>query len=824
MPGLGTSFGRGAMTNHWIDFRNADVIMINGCNPAENHPVAWHWIRTAMESGAKVINIDPRFTRTSSQADVYARIRPGTNIAFIGGLIRYIIENDLIQRRYVVEYTNAPMLVDAKYSFSDGLFSGYDASTRSYANATWQYQKASDGSTKRDDTLNDPQSVYQIMKRHYSRYTPEMVERVTGIPKAKLLEVWQLYAGSGKPDRAGTILYAMGQTQATIGTQNIRGLAIVQLLLGNIGIAGGGVNALRGEANVQGATDMALLWQDVPGYISIPRQAAHPTFNDYVTKETPSTSYWVNKTNFFVSLLKAWWGPAATASNDFGYHWLPKAKTSYAVMDLFDAMYKGTVKGFTVVGENPAVGSPNSNKVREAMEKLDWLVVADQFLTETAEFWTAKRPLKDVGQRADPTKIATEVFFLPVAAFNERAGSLTNSGRWLQWAEKAVDPQGDSRSDLWIIDRLYKAIKKAYAGSVAVKDQGLLNLNWPYGDGPDVTEVAKEINGYTVANGTPVAGFAALRSDGTTACGNWIYSGYFQGKEKNVAAARGTQDAAGLGAYSGWAFSWPANRRILYNRASADPAGQPWDPKRKVIWWDDQGGAQKTGSWVGNDIPDFPPAKRPGTFAKLGGAGLDAHAGTDPFIMKADGRGWLFVPGGLVDGPLPEHYEPFESPVENALSKVAFNPATKIYSGPADTKGTAKDFPTVATTFRLTEHYQGGSETRNRPWLIELQPEMFVELNPEFAKDKGIADGDTVKVESARGTVHARALLTERVQPLNANGARVDVVGLPWHWGFSGLAAGHSANQLTPTIGDANTSIQEDKAFLVRISRLEGTR
>jgi len=462
------------MTNHWIDFRNADVIMINGCNPAENHPVAWHWIRTAMDRGAKLINIDPRFTRTSSQADVYARIRPGTNVAFAGGLIDHILQNDRYQKPYVVAYTNAPMIVDDRYGFTDGLFSGYDAATRSYANATWQYKRSADGTPQRDDTLADPRTVFQIMKRHYARYTPEMVERITGIPKAKAVEIYELFSATGRPDRAGTVLYAMGQTQATIGTQNIRALAITQLLLGNIGIAGGGVNALRGEANVQGATDMALLWQDVPGYMGIPRQAAHPTLKDYLAKETPATGYWANKPNFFVSLLKAWWGDAATAANDFGYDWLPKAKGNYSVLEIFDSMWNGKIKGFTVIGENPAVGSPNQNKVREAMEKLDWLVVADQWLTETAEFWSAKRPLRDTAETADPTKIGTEVFFLPVASFNERAGSYTNSGRWIQWMEKAVEPEGDSRSDLWIVDRLYKELRKAYAGSTAAKDQQFL--------------------------------------------------------------------------------------------------------------------------------------------------------------------------------------------------------------------------------------------------------------------------------------------------------------------------------------------------------------
>ncbi len=807
------------MTNHWIDVKNADVIMVNGCNPAENHPLSWYWIRQALDRGAKLINVDPRFTRTSSQADVYAQIRPGTNIVFYGGLVNHILQNERFQRDYLLAFTNASTLIDPRFDFADGLFSGYDPARRAYDTATWQYQRNPDGTPKRDDRLQDPQTVLQLLKRHYSRYDPETVARATGIPKEKLLAIWELYSGTGQSDRAGTILYAMGQTQATVGTQNIRALAVIQLLLGNIGIPGGGVNALRGEANVQGATDMGVLWDSLPGYLNIPRQALHPTLKDYLARETPKTSYWANRPNFFVSLLKAWWGDAATPENDFAYDWLPKAKGNYSVLELFDAMYEGKIKGFTVIGENPAVGSPNSNKVRLALDRLDWLVVADTWMTETAEFWSGKRPLPDVSQQADPTRIATEVFFLPVAGFNEKAGSYTNSGRWLQWNEQAVEPEADTRSDLWIVDRLYRAVRQAYAGSTEPKDQGLLRLNWDYGDPPSFEAVAREVNGYEVASGTHAAGFGALKADGSTACGNWIYSGFFPDPRTNRAASRGRDDPSGLGLYPGWGFAWPANRRILYNRASADPQGRPWDPARKLVWWDPEGGPEKKGAWVGNDVPDFPATKAPGAAGRPDGTGLDALSGTDPFIMKADGRGWLFVPSGLVDGPLPEHYEPFESPTANVFSSVPLNPATKLFAGPLDTRGAAADYPVIATTFRLTEHYQGGSETRNRPWLVELMPEMFVEMSPRFAAERGIRDGDQVRVESARGAILARAVLTERIRPLSVNGRMVDLVALPWHWGYVGLSTGHSANVLTPTIGDANTYIQEDKAFLVRVAR-----
>ncbi len=807
------------MTNHWIDIQNADVIMINGCNPAENHPIAWHWVRTALDRGAKLIVADPRFTRSASQAHLYAHIRPGTNIVFYGGLINYILENERFDREYVLNYTNASTLINPEFRFTNGLFSGYDPAKRAYANATWQYQAGSDGTPRRDETLQDPQTVFQLMKRHYSRYDAQTVARATGIPAEKFLQIAELFSSTGRPDRAGTILYAMGQTQATVGTQNIRSLAVIQLLLGNIGIAGGGVNALRGEANVQGATDMGVLWEWLPGYLNVPRQALHPTLKDYLEKETPKTGYWANKPNFMVSLLKAWWGDAATPENEFGYGWLPKAKGNYSHLELFDAMHNGTIKGFFVVGENPAVGMPNSNKVRMAMENLDWLVVADEWMTETAEFWTSKRPLLDVSQTADPAKIKTEVFFFPAASFNEKAGSYTNSGRWLQWNEQAVEPEGDARSDLYLITRLLKAIQKEYAGSTAAKDQGLLKVNWEYGDPPSFTAVLREVNGYETASGKQVAGFAALKADGSTACGNWIYSGVFPDPQTNRAASRKRDDPSGLGLYPGWSFAWPANRRILYNRASADLNGNPRNPARKLVWWDPQGGAEKRGAWVGNDVPDFAAPKAPDAAAKAGGAALDALSGTDPFIMKTDGRGWLFVPSGLVDGPLPEHYEPFDAPTANLLNAVALNPAVKIFDGPMDKKGTPDEFPVIATTFRLAEHYQGGSETRSRRWLVELMPEMFVEVNPAFAERRGIRDGEKVRVESARGTVLARAVLTERMQPLEIDGRQVDMVALPWHWGYSGYSTGHSANVLTPTIGDANTYIQEDKAFLVRVTK-----
>jgi len=789
------------MSNHWIDVKNADVILIMGSNAAENHPIAFRWVEAARGRGATLISVDPRFTRTSALADLYAPLRSGTDIVFLGAMINYALTHGRIQKEYVTEYTNAPFLLDPGFGFRDGYFTGWDPEKKTYDRATWKYQTDPQGNPLQDRTLSHPQCVFQHLRRHFARYTPEMVEQVCGTPREAFLKVADAFTATSAPDKAGTILYAMGWTQHSKASQLIRTAAILQLLLGNIGVAGGGVNALRGLSNVQGSTDLGLLFHVLPGYLPMPRAKDHPTLAAYLEKETPRAGYWVNRPKFLVSLLKAWYGEAATRENEFGYQYLPKNSASYSYMDLFEAMYAGRIKGFIVSGQNPAVSGPNLQLERKALERLEWLVVRDLFETETAAFW--KRP------GVDPTRIPTEVFLLPAAAHLEREGSYTNSGRWIQWKWKAVDPPGDARSDAWFANQLALRLKALYAGSQAAKDRPLLALTWEYGEGePDLERVLREVNGYTVADGKPVKGFAALADDGSTACGNWIYSGVLPAEGQNRAKSRTADPPEALGSNLGWGFAWPANRRILYNRASADPRGRPWNPERAVIWWDPNAPLPdgKRGKWVGADVPDFRPDLAP-----------DARGGGDPFIMRPDGKGGLFAP--LVEGPFPEHYEPVESPVENRLSKVRHNPLAAIYAADLDRLGDPAEFPIVATTYRLTEHLHTGSITRNLPWLVELMPRMFVEMSRELAAEKGIADGDAVIVRSARGEIRAIALVTGRLRPFRLGDRVVHQIGLPWHWGFMGLAKGDSANLLTPHVGDANTRIQESKAFLVDVRK-----
>jgi len=790
------------MTNHWIDVKNADAILIMGSNAAENHPIAFKWVEVARERGAVLISVDPRFTRTSALADIYAPMRSGADIAFLGGMINHVLANNLFQREYVVEYTNAAFLLDPAFGFKDGYFSGWDPAKKTYDRATWKFQLEADGTPKQDKSLKDPNTVFQRLKRHFGRYTPEMVERVCGTPRADFLKVADAFARTGAPDRAGTIMYAMGWTQHSKATQLIRTAAILQLLLGNIGVAGGGVNALRGLSNVQGSTDMALLFHILPGYLGTPTRANHPTLQEYLDKETPKTGYWVNKPKFFVSLLKAWYGEAARKDNEFAYQYLPKNSGNYSHMDLFEAMYAGKIKGFVVTGQNPAVSGPNSSLERKALERLEWLVVRDLFETETAAFWK--------GPGVDPAKVATEVFLLPSATHLEREGTYTNSGRWLQWKWKAVEPPGDARSDAWFANQLAVRLKKLYADSKAPKDQPVLALTWGYGasDEPDLEKVLAEVNGYTVADGKPVKSFAFLTDDGSTACGNWIYSGVFPAEGQNRAKSRKADPPESLGLNLGWGFSWPVNRRVLYNRASADPRGKPWNGERALIWWDPEGELPggKKGKWVGKDVPDFRPDLAP-----------EVKGGGNPFIMRADGKGGLWAP--LAEGPFPEHYEPVESPVRNLLSPTQSNPMAVIYKADLDRLGDPKDFPIVATTYRLTEHMHTGSITRNLPWLVELMPSLFCEMSRELAAEKGIQNGDPVVVRSARGEVRAVAYVTGRIRPFKLAGRVVHQVGIPWHWGFMGMAKGDSANLLTPHVGDANTRIQESKAFLVDVRK-----
>lgn len=847
MAGLGPTFGRGAMTNHWVDLKNSDAFLIIGGNPAENHPIAFKWISAAMdERRAKLIVVDPRFTRSAAKADIFAPIRSGTDITFLGGLVNYALTNKLFNEEYVKSFTNALTLINPNFqgpSDLDGYFSGWNKDAKTYDGATWQYQtekvKAKDAAgneievsvPKQASNLEDANTVFSHLKKHYARYTPEIVERVCGTPQTQFVEVAQAFCATGAADKTGSILYAMGQTQHTVGTQNVRIMAVLQLLLGNVGLPGGGVNALRGESNVQGSTDMALLFGDLPGYLGAPTNK-QTDLKTFLTK-FDNTSYWSNGGRFLTSLLKAWWGDAAKKENDYAFSYLPKSSGNYSWIPLFEAMYKGSIKGLFVMGQNPYVCGPNARLERKGFENLDWLVVMDIFATETSNFW--------MSPGSNASAIKTEVFLLPAAMAMEKAGSLTTSGRLIQWRNRVATPPGEAKEDIWILDKIIKAVKAGYKGSTAAKDKPILDLVWDYGDPIDVEKVAREINGYAladvkdatdkvlVAKGSVIPSFATIASAANydaIACGNWIYSGYFAPADDGsgvlipAAKRRGQKDPGGMGTFPFWGWAWPANRHIVYNRASARPDGTPWAEGKKLIWWD----AEKK-AWTGYDVPDFLGTKAPDGKANPAGVGLAAQAGTDPFIMKADGKGWLFAPKGLNEGPLPEHYEPLESPIANLLSKVQINPVVNVFSTDqgkdiGDSVGTPDKFPIVCTTFRVTEHWQSGAMSRQLGWLSEAQPGMFIELSSELASQKGIQNGDTVEIASARGKIKAVAVVTTRWKPYKIDGKTVHHVGMPWHYSFVGIATGDSANDLTPHVGDGNTMIPEYKAFLVDIRKV----
>ncbi|OIJ11639.1 formate dehydrogenase-N subunit alpha [Anaerobacillus arseniciselenatis] len=800
------------MTNHWNDIQHTDCALIIGANPAENHPISMKFVQKAKERGATVISADPRYTRTSTQAHIYAPFRSGTDIPLIGGLIHYAIENDLIHKEYVVNYTNASFLVNEDYQFNDGIFSGYDENSRSYDQSTWTFQTDEDGNILKDETLQHPRSVYQLMKEHYSRYDVDTVCSVTGTPKEDFLKMAEAFCATGQVGKSGTIMYAMGTTQHTVGSQNVRAYGLIQLLLGNIGVPGGGVNAMRGECNVQGSTDMALLFHILPGYLPAPTGTErHKDLASYNKNETPHGGWWNNRPKYLVSLLKAWYGDAATKENDFLYDYLPKNSRNSSHISLFEAMYDGDIKGMLVWGQNPIVGGPNTTKEQKAMENLDWLVAIDLWETETAAFWKQKAG-------SNPESINTEVFMLPACGPYEKEGAVTNSSRWKQFRWKALEPKGEAKADAWICHNLAKRVKKLYQGDNSTKGNIINALNWSFGDGdyPSNDLINREINGYDLTTGKTVLNFTQLQDDGTTSCGNWIYSGVYPDagpdEEKNRAKDRDNKDT-GMENYLNWSFAWPLNRRILYNRASADLNGQPWSDDKKVIWWDGE-------TWANSyDVPDFAAVKAPGTPAEPGAPALAGHSGDDPFIMNAHGHGGLFAP--MNDGPFPEHYEPYESPVPNAFSSVDLNPAVVIWTGDYNEKGDRSQFPIVVTTYRLTEHWQSGSMTRNLEWLSELQGHMFVELSEELAEEKGIKNKDKVVISSARGEIEAYAMVTKRFKPYTIRGEKVHHIGMPWHWGYMGITTGAIANTLTPHIGDANTMIPEYKAFLGDVRRAD---
>ena len=817
---LAATFGRGAMTNHWIDIANSDCILVMGANPAECHPVAMWWVLKAKERGATVISVDPRYTHSSAMANMYAPLRAGTDIAFLAGMIKHILENDLIHRDYVVNYTNAAFVIGQGYDFdaAAGVFSGYDPGGRRYDKTGWQYRIDPDGEPVKDPSLRHPRCVYQLMKRHYARYDLDTVADVTGTPPEALKRVYEAFAQTGAPDKAGTIMYAMGWTQHTVGTQYIRAMAVIQLLLGNIGRAGGGVNALRGESNVQGSTDHALLFDILPGYLKAPK-ASQPTLAAYNRASTPkrlgrrSANWWSNYPKYAVSFLKSMFGPAATRANDFAYAWLPKVDdgADYSWLSIFDEMYKGNIAGFFVWGQNPTCSGTNANKVRKALAKLDWLVNVNIFPSETGWFW------QDKGLGLEPADIKTEVFVLPAAASLEKEGSITNSGRWMQWRYKAADAPGEARPDAEIMNMIFQELKALYAAEGGALPEPIVNLKWDYfeGDAFDPHALARDVNGTFLADaafadagkrfrkGEQVPGFAYLKDDGSTSCGNWLYCGSYTGAG-NMAARR-TREKAGIGLHPEWSWAWPANRRILYNRASVDMDGRPYDPETPVIRWEG-------GRWVG-DVPDggWPPMN------------VDRERSRYPFIMKPEGHARLFAME-LADGPLPEHYEPLESPLTaNPLNGIMLNPAVKIWDGEADAHAApgSADFPYVCTTFRVTEHWQTGVMSRHAPWLLEMQPQLFVEIGVDLAREIGIEAGERVRVASKRGAVTAIALPTSRLQPLLVRGRKVQQVGLPWCFGWlTPRDGGDSANLLTPNVGDANTMIPETKVFMVNVRKL----
>jgi formate dehydrogenase major subunit len=790
------------MTNHYIDFRNADVILNMGGNVAENHPVSFKWVQAAKNKGALFIHVDPRFTRTSTKADIFVRLRSGTDIAFLGGMIKYILDNNLYDEFYVKNYTNASFIANPRYGFDDGLFSGYDPAKRAYDKSAWALEKDEKAIPKRDMTLQDPRCVFQLIKKHYSRYTLEKVTEITGTPMDDLVKVYKAYGATGAPDKAGTTLYAMGWTQHTVGVQNIRAMSIIQLLLGNMGIAGGGINALRGESNVQGSTDHALLYHIIPGYMPTP-QAQWTTLADYnkttpASKDPRSANWWQNRPKYVASFLKSMYGDKATKENDFGYAWMPKLDPGQDAswLNLFDEMYKGAFTGFFAWGMNPACSGANAGKVRQALTKLDWMVNVNVFHNETGSFWR--------GPGMNPKKIKTEVFLLPCAAFLEKEGSITNSGRWMQWRYKACNPPGVAKPDGDIMYELFKKVKALYEIEKGAFPEPILNLKWDYEtDGHfDIHKVAKEINGYDLTTGKLMASFAALKDDGTTSSGNWLFCASYT-EAGNMAARRKKTDPTGLGLYPEWAWCWPVNRRIIYNRASVDLDGNPRDPNRPIIKWDAAGK-----KWIG-DIPD-------GGWPPMGAEGFY------PFIMKPDGVASIFGPG-LADGPFPEHYEPLECPVEkNLLSGQRINPVIKIFEGGPDTFLTCDPkYPFVCSTYRVTEHWQTGVLTRWLPWLIEAEPQLFCEMSQELAKLREIKNGDRVIVETARGKVEAAAIVTSRLKPFNIAGQTVHQIGLPWHYGWIWPKdGGESANLLTPTIGDPNTMIPESKAFMANVRKV----
>ena len=809
------------MTNHWVDIKNADIILIMGGNAAEAHPCGFKWVTEAKaHNGAKLIVVDPRFNRSASIADVYAPIRTGTDIVFLGGVIKYLMDNDQIQHEYVTNYTDVSFIVREEYAFDQGIFSGYDEASRSYDKESWEYELGEDGYVVTDPTLQHPRCVYQLLKAHYEQYTPEMVERVCGTPQDKFLQICEMLASTSTPDRSGTIMYALGWTQHSIGSQMIRTGAMLQLMLGNIGIAGGGMNALRGHSNIQGLTDLGLMSNLLPGYLTLPAESEQ-NYEDYIGVRTQNPlrpnqlSYWRNYPKFHVSLMKAWWGDAATAENNWAYEYLPKLDKPYDMLQVYELMAQGQMNGYICQGFNPLAAAPNKAKLIDGFSKLKFLIIMDPLVTETSEFWRNVGEYNDV----DPSQIQTEVFRLPTSCFAEEAGTLVNSGRWLQWHWKGAEPPGEAKTDIEIMATLYQRLRRLYEEEGGVYPDPIVNLWWPYSnpDEPTAEELAKEYTGRALTDltdpqrpwqvqrraGEQLAGFGELRDDGSTISGCWIYAGAWS-EEGNLMARRDNSDPTGIGQTLKWAWAWPANRRVMYNRASCDLEGRPFNPRRELISWNGE-------RWGGADVPDFK-------------ADEDPADGMGPFIMTPEGVARFFARKGMAEGPFPTHYEPFENPlgynpVYPDQKLATSNPAARVFDDDINNMGVVSDFPYVATTYRLTEHFHYW--TKHVALNAIMQPEQFVEIGEELAQELGIAAGERIRVSSNRGYINAVAVVTKRIKALAVEGKTIHQVGIPLHWGFVGLTKpGFLTNTLTPFVGDGNSQTPEFKSFLVNVEKV----
>jgi len=844
VPGLGTTYGRGGATTSPKDLLNSDVILIMGSNMAENHPVGFQWVMEAKEKGTTVIHVDPRFSRTSAVANMWVPLRAGSDIIFLGALIHHVLENELYFREYLLHYTNAPVIISQDFKDTEdleGIFSGWKPESKSYDPKSWLYegteseagQNDQGGDTQgghsqhganatpdlnnyqTDFTLQHPRCVFQLLKRHFARYTPELVEQYCGVAKETFLRIADTYCKASGPEKTAAICYAVGWTQHSSGVQIIRCAAIPQLLLGNMGRPGGGIMALRGHASIQGSTDIPTLFDSLPGYLNMPKFGPNSkSLDKYIEQYSPKTGWWKNFDKYIVSLLKAYYGDAAQPENEFGFHWLPRITGDHSNQGYWLDMMDGKMDGLFVMGENPAVAGPNSGMERRALAKLKWMVVRDLVEIETSSFWRSSPEV--LSGELNPEEIQTEVFLLPAAGHAEKEGTFTNTQRLLQWHQKAVDPPGDSRSENWFMFHLGNLVREKARKDPRPRNAGLLALTWDYKtEGahaePSADEILQEVNGYTVADRQLVPGFTALKADGSTACGAWIYAGVYPKAGENRANQRESKDFYG----HGWGWAWPADRRVLYNRASARPDGSPWSERKKLVWWD---AANK--KWTGNDVPDFVATKPPGYVPPENAEGDAALAGDKPFILHSDGLGWIWVPSGLTDGPLPAHYEPLESPVRNPMyPKQQVNPVAQSKSRRGNEYASSPDerFPYVLTTYRLTEHHTAGGMSRTLSHLAELQPEMFCEISVEMARDLNITPGEWVTVITLRGAIEAHALVTPRVQPLQIDGKLIYQVGLPFHWGYLGLVKGDIGNDLVAISEEPNVRIMESKGILCNV-------